>query len=386
MLLGKQALGGWLFDNYQVTSILSDAGTSVVYSVTTINNERFIIKVALPSKINQLENEFWISKRLINNHFVPQPLEMRSSESLAAIFWKEEINYISLDQYLSTTHRIPPNEFLTIAEQIAEAVHLVHSAGIIHRDLSSANFLIEPVTKSIKLIGFTNSVFWKESVSSSFYSSEPPYCGTYQFISPEHTGKLQTVVDFRSDLYSIGMVFHQMLLGHTPFEPIKNLTSLIYAHTAVQIPLIDHYQEIDIPIVLGHIVAKLLEKDTRRRYQSSLGLQADLKQAATFLEKTLPKDFRTLSIVRFKQQIPSSNSQAQLEYLRTMSRHAAQTFEQAGNCPMKLGNFDKCSVLRQAHTIFGREEELSNILNIWKNTLNKSAAVFIKGNSGLGKS
>ncbi len=176
-----------------------------------------------------------------------------------------------------------------------------------------------------------------------------------------------------------------MLSGFRPFGAIHTLTTLVYAHMAVLVPPLHCYKELEIPIVVGNIVSKLLEKDPNLRYQSAAGLMADLRQASQYLNHIVDKRGRTLSLSVFEENLPES-TEAQMSYLRVISKNAKHSWQAAPESPMVFGNQDKCSMLRAPHTMFGREDELAQILQLWKRTAEQSATIFITGYSGLGKS
>ncbi len=200
------ALGKWLFEKYCVDSVVHSNNSDTVYRATTKEGHKVILK-AVEARLHshhelaRLENEYSIIQQLETNPYVPHPVAFARDNSMVAIVWEDDSNFITISQYLERYHRFSIEQFLRVALQIADALHQVHSKGIIHRDLSGANLLIHPSTLEIKLIDFNGSAFWREFVAHNL-------CLTYHYISPEHTGKFCKQIDFRSDLYSLGVVFH----------------------------------------------------------------------------------------------------------------------------------------------------------------------------------
>jgi predicted ATPase/DNA-binding CsgD family transcriptional regulator len=96
------------------------------------------------------------------------------------------------------------------------------------------------------------------------------------YMSPEQTGRLKAAADARSDLYSVGVVFYELLTGELPFEA-KDALGWSYAHTSLQ-PKSPADLDPDIPQVIGEIVLKLLAKNPAERYQSAFSLQVDLER------------------------------------------------------------------------------------------------------------
>src|SRR5690606_9687200 len=101
--------------------------------------------------------------------------------------------------------------FLIIAIQIAEILAEVHQRRVVHRDLKPANILIDPTTGQVALADFGISVLL-ESERGRIH--EPALlAGTLAYMAPEQTGRTSREVDFRSDLYALGVTFYELLTG-----------------------------------------------------------------------------------------------------------------------------------------------------------------------------
>ena len=99
--------------------------------------------------------------------------------------------------------------------------------------------------------------------------------GTLAYISPEQTGRMNRAMDYRTDFYSLGVAFYELLTGQLPFATSDSLT-LVHAHIAQQ-PIPPHELNPAIPQPLADITLKLMEKNAEERYQSAYGLKADLE-------------------------------------------------------------------------------------------------------------
>ena len=141
----------------------------------------------------------------------------------------------------------PLVDFLQVAINIVHTLGLLHQKHIIHRDINSHNILVDLKTKKISIIDF--------SLASTFdlriqhLGNPEGLDGTLAYISPEQTGRMNRVVDHRTDLYSLGATFYELLTGHLPFE-INDPLALVHAHMA-KVPTPVAQMNPDVPPVLS---------------------------------------------------------------------------------------------------------------------------------------
>ncbi|MFV8751476.1 protein kinase domain-containing protein [Nannocystaceae bacterium ST9] len=163
-------------------------------------------------------------------------------------------------------------DFLAKARSLVETLARVHARGIVHRDIKPSNILVEEHSGEVYLADFGISVLLEDQ--RRFIDEPEVLEGTLPYVSPEQTGRTRREVDFRSDLYSLGVTFYELLLGRRPFEASAPL-ELIHAHLARRAtPPLELRPEL--PERLSAIVMQLLEKAPEHRYQSALGLLGDL--------------------------------------------------------------------------------------------------------------
>ncbi|HEY9704042.1 MAG TPA: AAA family ATPase, partial [Allocoleopsis sp.] len=173
-------------------------------------------------------------------------------------------------------------EFLFLAIEISEILGQIHQLNIIHKDINPGNIIYNPNLKKVKIIDF--------GISTKFSRSHPtiknPHLleGTLAYISPEQTGRMNRSLDYRSDFYSLGVTFYELLTHQLPFTTEDPL-ELIHSHLA-KIPLSPKEIKPEIPQVISDIVMKLLAKTAEERYQSAWGIKADLIQCLNQLETT----------------------------------------------------------------------------------------------------
>ncbi|MFI3155908.1 MAG: AAA family ATPase [Methylococcaceae bacterium] len=163
-------------------------------------------------------------------------------------------------------------DFFTIACALADTLQSVHEAGITHGGIKPHNILVQPGTLTLRLTDFITPLDIRD-VSHFIY--DPEFVrGTLAYTSPEQTGRINYRVDFSTDLYSMGIVFYELLTGKLPFFSTDPL-ELIHSHLAEEAPKV-HESNADIPYQLSNIIAKLAFKQPEKRYQSAAGLLADL--------------------------------------------------------------------------------------------------------------
>lgn len=178
----------------------------------------------------------------------------------------------SLDR-LELAGKLTISQFIDLAMSITDILGRVHRRQIIHKDLNLSNIVMNPVTKAVGIIDF--------GVSTSLSHEATTFCnpnlleGTLAYVSPEQTGRMNRAVDYRTDYYSLGVTFYQLLTGRLPFlssDPLE----LIHDHLA-RAPVPPTEIERAIPRPVSDIVLKLLSKNPEHRYQSARGLNADLE-------------------------------------------------------------------------------------------------------------
>ncbi|MEA1917935.1 MAG: protein kinase [Campylobacterota bacterium] len=160
-------------------------------------------------------------------------------------------NTITLTQFIKNNKNISLNIFYNIAIKIMKIVKEIHLTGLIHKDINTNNILINTDTKELYFIDFELSSSIKEKIDINQNIQE--LSGHISFISPEQTGRVNREVDFRSDFYSLGVVFYNLLTSRVPLEA-EDLIGVIHQHITKQ-PLN--------PTVINKNVPKLLSNQEK---------------------------------------------------------------------------------------------------------------------------
>src|SRR4051812_625841 len=180
-----------------------------------------------------------------------------------------------LDRLLGRPLDLP--RFMQIAIPLAVACRQMHAAGLIHKDIKPANVLVDVHGGGVRLIGFGIASRWMREPQGA----APPevIAGTLAYMAPEQTGRTNRSIDSRSDLYALGATFYEMLTGAPPFTASDPM-ELIHGHIARQ-PVPPHQRLATVPGLISSIVIKLLAKTMEERYQTAVGIEADLRRCLT---------------------------------------------------------------------------------------------------------
>jgi histidine kinase len=326
---------------YQISEVLYESSRSLVYRA---NRDRasVILKVLnqeypSPEAIARFRSEFEITRSLdlagVIQAYALEPYQ----HSLAMVL--EDFGGESLSQYIRNT-KLTLQNFLEIAIQLATILAQIHQQNVMHKDINPANIVINPVTGKVKIIDFgIATVLSRENPT---VLNPDVLEGTLAYLSPEQTGRMNRSIDYRTDFYSLGVTFYQLLCNRVPFET-QDAIELVHCHIAKQaIP--PHEVNSEIPQVVSSIVMKLLEKAAEDRYQSTWGLQADLQICLDQLQEN-----------------------GKIFYF-------------------SIGDQDVIDRLQISQKLYGREKEIALLLEAYDRTLQGHCeVVFISGYAGVGK-
>ena len=232
--------------------------------------------------------------------------------------------------------------FLRLAIDIAAALGRAHQRGLVHKDVKPANILVNCTDGRARLTGFGVA----SRLPRQRQAPEPPetIAGTLAYMAPEQTGRMNRSIDSRSDLYSLGVTFYQMLTGGLPFTAADPM-EWVHCHIARKpTPPADRVPAIPAPI--SDIVSKLLAKPAEERHQTAAGLEHDL-------------------------------------------RHCLEQWEAHGRIEaFSLGERDMPDRLVIPEKLYGREREVEALLAAFDRVVGggEPELVLISGYSGVGKS
>lgn len=264
--------------------------TSSIYQYCKEKENGFIIVKSIPDEVKMnkevllLKNEFEITKSLqipgirkavflkkIKN-FTLLGLEYTEGDTLKNIF-KDKIENLS--------------EFLRIGISLANTLGHLHEKNIIHRDINPNNIIYEQISGKVTIIDFGIAIQFSVKILPSVTVNKLE--GTLKYISPEQTGRMNRRIDYRSDLYSLGITLYELLTGVCPFEADDPL-EIIHSHIARVVPDPESIRP-DVPPIISAILLKLLEKNQESRYKSAFGLKRDLEECLQNIKGIYTLDF-----------------------------------------------------------------------------------------------
>ncbi len=331
-------------NDYELLENIYESANSLVYrAVLKKNNQPIILKILKENyptslEINRYKQEYQITSSLNVDNVIQAYGLQRYENSLVMLL--EDFGGQSLKRLISQS-KLDLKDFLALAIKTTESLGTIHTNNIIHKDINPSNIVYNPQTKQLKIIDFGIST----RLSQEFMTVLAPNQieGTLAYIAPEQTGRMNRGIDYRSDFYSLGVTFYELLINKLPFDTTDPM-ELVHCHIA-QKPLPIHQLVPEIPLSVSNIVSKLLAKNPEDRYQSAWGIKADLETCLNQL-----------------------NSLGQISHFSLASKDLVEKFI----IPQKL---------------YGREQEVNQLLTAFEQvSQGKTGIILISGYSGIGKS
>ncbi|HAG82954.1 MAG TPA: serine/threonine-protein kinase PknK, partial [Cyanobacteria bacterium UBA12227] len=253
---------------YQIIEQLYESTKTLVYRGVRDSDQIPVIlkilkeKYPTPDAIARFKLEYDITRNLTKEGVIKTYGLENYHYSLVMIL--EDFGGESLNRLLN--HRkFTLEEFLTLVIRITEILGEIHAATIIHKDINPSNIVFNPTTGQVKIIDFgISSLLSGESVT---IPNPNILEGTLAYMSPEQTGRMNRTIDYRTDFYSLGITFYQLLCDRLPFEATDAM-ELVHCHIA-KYPTSPHELSLQIPQVISTLVMKLLAKSPEDRYQSA---------------------------------------------------------------------------------------------------------------------
>lgn len=240
------------------------------------DHQAVVVKMLLddypsPREIGRLRHEYEMTRRAAAESVVQVYELCKERNGLAMIL--EDVGGDALSRFLAR-QRIELDTFFDLAIRLVSALGGIHERSIIHKDINPSNVIFNERTGALRIIDFgIASLLAREDQQ---VASPDMIEGTLAYMSPEQTGRMNRAVDWRTDFYSLGVSFYEMLTGQLPFAATDAM-ELVHCHIAREPPS-PHRVDPSIPPMLSRLVLKLLAKTAEERYSSARGLIADLDE------------------------------------------------------------------------------------------------------------
>ena len=292
-------VGTIVADRYRIHNVLAMGGMGAVFTGEHIHmRKRVAIKVlhpdteGLPGLVSRFEREAIVGAHVEHKNIAPARDFGRMADGSYYLVL-EFVRGVTL-RALINRGPMPAARVVRLARQVAVALGKLHGKGIVHRDLNPRNVMVVQTTKEVvKLIDFgfakvpvekfnAMSVQQGTPIAPSQITADGVIFGTIGFLAPEAALGMKHV-DARSDLYALGAMMYEMLTGRPPFEGETQGAHYLQHRTAPLPPMRDRAPEVDVPDVVEALVAKLLSKIPRDRFQKAEDVIHALDDATTSL-------------------------------------------------------------------------------------------------------
>lgn len=281
-----------LVNRYEVVEKIGEGGMAFVYKAKDLKLNRLVAIKILKSEfasdkdfLEKFKDEA-MSAASINDSNIVSIYDVGSEDSFNYIIM-EYINGKTLKDLINEKGALPYKEAIDIAAEIAKALDSAHKNNIVHRDIKPHNIMVTE-KGDVKVTDFGIA----KGNSSATIVNTNKVIGSVHYISPEQAKG--SIVDRRSDLYSLGVVIYEMVTGKLPFDA-ESPVSIAIKH--IQENIIEPKAiNKDVPEALNYLILKSLEKDPLLRYQNAHDLYIDLLNVknGTFVSVSPKKDERTI--------------------------------------------------------------------------------------------
>lgn len=330
---------------FEAHEIIYESANSIIYRGTRIKDKCPVVLKKLnrvdptPIESSRFRREYTLANQFDHPGII-KVYEILETDDNSLLIVMEDCGGESIQRCFSYFKSLGLVEKLEIAYRITEYLEHIHTLKIIHMDLNPANIVWCPEYEQIKIIDFGIST---ELSSEIEFINPTALEGTLAYMSPEQTGRLNRTIDYRTDLYSLGVTFYEFFTGSLPFTDQDPL-ALIYSHIAIM-PTEASKLNIGLPHTISQIISKLMAKDADERYQSASGVKHDLHCCINNIDRS-------------------------------------------GIKPFKIGSKDVSMVFKIPQKLYFREAESCKILKVFEEVCDSGnfQLLFVSGQSGVGKS
>jgi eukaryotic-like serine/threonine-protein kinase len=258
---------------YEILQLLGEGGMGAVYKALDREVERTVaLKLIRPELASNPAILARFKQELLTAHQVTHRNVIRIYDIAEA----DGVKYITMEfvegqdlrHILIEKGKLPIEEAIEIIRQVCLALDAAHSAGVIHRDLKPQNIMRETKTGRILVMDFGLA----RTIGGDGMTQTGALLGTIEYMSPEQS--MGKALDQRSDIFAVGLIFYELLVGKTPYKADTAMASLLKRNQERAIPAAE--LDASVPKALSDIVAKCLERELEHRYQNVQEILHDL--------------------------------------------------------------------------------------------------------------
>ncbi len=261
-------------DHYRIDGLVARSGMASIFRGTDVRDGRAVaIKIphpemeADPVLYDRFQREEDIGKKLVHPGVVRVYNDENRSRRYMVLEW---VDGRLLRQIMNEQKKLPPERAIRITLALCKALEYVHSQGVVHRDLKPENIMVGP-NDEVKLIDF--GIAANAGSRRLTFAKLTEAMGTPDYISPEQVkGKRG---DARSDVYSLGIMFYEMLTGKVPF--VGPNPFVIMNERLLNSPIPPREVNPEVTPELQEIIYRALERDPSKRYPNMREFALDLE-------------------------------------------------------------------------------------------------------------
>ena len=253
------------FPQLEILGLIGQGGMGAVYKARQQQLDRLVALKILPAEVSQdpaFAERFTREARALARLNHPNIVTVYDFGQTDGFYYflMEFIDGTTL-RHLLADRKLTPREALAIVPQICEALQYAHDQGIVHRDIKPENILTDKAGR-VKIADFGLAKLVETEPQSQRLTQPREVMGTPHYMAPEQVEKPQ-LVDHRADIYSLGVVFYEMLTGELPLGRFAAPS-----------------RKVQVDVRLDEVVLRALEKEPERRYQQASQVRTDVETIA----------------------------------------------------------------------------------------------------------